>query len=65
MKNTLLALLTLIAISCTHKKPFVIINKYYNCDNYEYARYYYEDARGCGNEFTEKSDKYNVGDTIK
>ena len=67
MKVLFLFLATYI-LSCTikPKKPFVITGKYLNdYGNENASRYYYIDANGNQNQFTDLPNKYSVGDTIK
>lgn len=64
-KIAIIILLSILFIECEKKpeKPFIITHKnIYPSGNY---RYKYYDTNGTTVGFWEKSDKYNIGDTIK
>jgi hypothetical protein len=46
------------------KKPFAITGICYDCA-WEGTTYYYFDANGNKFNFSDKNDKYSIGDTIK
>jgi len=46
-------------------KPFVIVGIEYNCCTGESSRYIYQDVNGNWESFTDKKDKFTVGDTLR
>lgn len=66
--KVLLIFIAVFILSCTSspKKPFVITGKYLKeWDDKDVSRYYYTDANGNREQFTDSPNKYSVGDTIK
>jgi len=46
-------------------KPFIIVNKFVNYQQFEVAKYFYQDVNGTEYYFTDNNNKYNIGDTLK
>lgn len=69
--GSLLLLVVFSSVSRTVKlahpeKPFIIIEKSYgNVEGQPMYRYIYVSKNGCQRKFSELTEKYNIGDTIK
>jgi hypothetical protein len=64
----LLIVISILLIGCenrTPQKPFIIVDKNTYFDSSKMCHYEYSDKKLRLFTFVERSDKYNIGDTIK